>query len=178
VTRQYFADVLVDPQPVAYPTITATTETVLVPTLFTPIPALEPRAGKVYRFECGGTVTTGASGTMIITPRFGTVIGGVALGASPTQTVVPSITLAPFYLTYTLVFRSIGQAGTNSTCVGTGYWTSNGAVATASSETACTIGSTASVAVDTTIASALWMGVTFSIAPSIIPLWATWQSLN
>src|SRR5437016_14288549 len=108
MTRQYYADVLVDPQPAAFPTITATTETVLIPTLFTPIPALEPRAGKVYRLEVGGTVTTGASGTLIITPRFGTVIGGVALGASPTQTVVPRVTLAPFSLTYTLLLRSIG----------------------------------------------------------------------
>jgi hypothetical protein len=178
MTRQYFADLLVDSAGTNYATITATTETVLIPTLWTGIPAMEPRAGKIYRLEVGGTVTTGASGTMIITPRFGTVIGGVALGASPTQTVVPSITLAPFYLVYTLVFRTIGQAGANSTCVGTGYWTSNGAVATASSETACTFGSTGSVSVDTSVASALWIGVTFSIAPSIIPLWSTWQALN
>lgn len=177
-TRQYFNDLLLDPSGTAFATITATAETVLVPTLWTPIPAFEPRAGKVYRLEVGGTVTTGTAGTMIITPRFGTAIGGVALGASPTQNYVPSITLAPFYLVYTLVFRTIGQAGANSTCVGTGYWSSNGAVATASSETACTFGSTASVSVDTSIANALWMGVTFSVAPSIIPLWHTWQSLN
>lgn len=139
---------------------------------------MEPRAGKVYRLEVGGTVTTGASGTLIITPRLGTTISGVALGASPTQTVVPSITTAPFYFVYTLVFRSIGQAGTNSTCVGTGMWHSGGAVATASSETAVLCTSSASVSVDTTIANALWIGVTFSVAPSVIPLWATWQSLN
>ena len=28
------------------------------------------------------------------------------------------------------------------------------------------------------IANALWIGVTFSVAPSVIPLWHTWQSLN
>jgi len=178
MTRQYYADLLQDPQPANLPTITATSETVLVPTLFTPIPAFEPRAGKVYRLEVGGTCTTGTAGTLLLTPRFGTVIGGVALGASPTQNYVPSITLAPFYFCYTLVFRSIGQAGTNSTCVGSGYWHSNGAVATASSGTDVYCGSTASVSVDTTIAQALWIGVTFSVAPSVIPLWATWQSLN
>jgi hypothetical protein len=178
MTRQYFPDLLVDPSSTAFATITATTETVLVPTLWTPIPAFEPRAGKVYQLTVGGTCTTGIAGTLIITPRFGTVIGGVALGASPTQNYVPSITLAPFLLVYTLVFRTIGQAGANSTCVGSGQWTSNGAVATAASSTEVVASSTASVSVDTSIASALWIGVTFSVAPSVIPLWHTWMSLN
>lgn len=178
MTRQYFNDLLVDPSGTAFATITATTETVLVPTLWTPIPAFEPRAGKVYHLEVGGTCTTGTAGTLIITPRFGTVIGGVALGASPTQNYVPSITLAPFLFEYTLVFRTIGQAGTNSTCVGSGKWVSNGAIATAASSTVVVASSTASVSVDTSVASALWLGVTFSVAPSVIPLWHTWQSYN
>jgi hypothetical protein len=126
----------------------------------------------------GGTCTTGIAGTLIITPRFGTVIGGIALGASPTQNYVPSVTLAPFVFTYTLVFRTIGQAGANSTCVGSGSWESNGAVGTAASQTGVVCGSTASVSVDTSIANALWIGVTFSVAPSVIPLWHTWMSLN
>lgn len=178
MTRQYFADLLQDPQPASFPTITAITETVLVPTLYTPIPAFEPRAGKVYKLTVGGTCTTGAAGTLILTPRFGTAIGGVALGASPTQNYVPSITTAPFLLQYWLSFRSIGQAGANSTCVGFGRWESGGAVATAGSSTAVQCSSAGSVSVDTTIASALWMGVTFSVAPSVIPLFAMWQSLN
>lgn len=178
MSRQYFADIA-DPPLAALPTITATTETVLVPTLFTQIPAMEPRAGKVYQLRVGGTCTTGAAGTLIITPRFGLVIGGVALGASPTQNYVPSITLAPFYFEYTLVFRTIGvAAGATSTCVGTGMWHSNGAIATAASETAVLCGSTGSVSVDTTVATGLWIGVTFSVAPSVIPHWCTWQSLN
>lgn len=178
MSRQNFSDLLVDPSGTAFATITATTETVLVPTLWTPIPAMEPRAGKVYQLQVGGTCTTGTAGTLILTPRFGTVIGGVSLGVSPTQNYVPSISLAPFLFTYTLVFRTIGQAGANSTCVGSGTWVSNGAVATAASATEVICGSTASVSVDTSIANALWIGVTFSVAPSVIPLWHTWQSLN
>lgn len=178
MTRQYFPDLLVDPSGTAFATITAITETVLVPTLWTPIPAFEPRAGKVYRLRVGGTCTTGTAGTLILTPRYGTVIGGVALGASAAQNYVPSITLAPFLFEYTLVFRTIGQAGANSTAVGTGFWTSGGAIATAASETAVHCTSTASVSIDTSIASALWIGVTFSVAPSVIPLWHTWESLN
>jgi hypothetical protein len=44
---------LVDPATANMGTITATTETVLIPTIFTPIPAMEPRAGKVYKLTVG-----------------------------------------------------------------------------------------------------------------------------
>lgn len=175
--RQLFRGLLQDPQPAAYPTITAITETVLVPTLFTAIPAGTIYPGSTYKLTVGGTCTTGTAGTLIITPRLGTVIGGIALGASPTQNYVPSITLAPFLFEYWLSFPSIGQAGTNGTALGYGKWSSNGAVATAASETAAVAGSTGAVAVDTTIAQALWIGVTFSVAPSVIPRFAVWEAL-
>ena len=178
MSRQYFGDVIIEPVSVALTTITATTETVLVPTIFTPIPANEPRAGKVYKLTVGGTATTGTAGTLILTPRYGTAIGGVALGASPTQNYVPSITNAPFIFEYYLTFRAIGLAGTNSTAVGSGMWVSNGAVATAASETVVVASSTGSVSIDTSVASALWIGVTFSVAPSVVPHWHIWESLN
>ena len=178
MSRQYFADMLVDPLGVDYTTITATTETVLIPTALTPIGANEPRTGKVYELLVGGTVTTGASGTLTITPRYGTVIGGVSIGASGAQTVVPSITTAPFILRSFLIFRAVGLPGTNSVLYGTTEWSSGGAVATAAS--ACTVlaGGTSTASVDVSIASALWIGVTFSIAPSVIPKWHVWRSLN
>jgi len=179
MSRQYFADTLTEPVNSAYTTITATTETVLIPTALTGIPANEPRAGKIYELTVGGTCTTGASGTMIITPRYGLVIGGTSLGVSPTQTVVPSITTAPFLYRCLLIFRSIGLPGANSTVLATGKWESGGAVATASSQTSvshCTTG--AAISVDASVASGLWIGVTFSIAPSVIPQWHIWRSLN
>lgn len=179
MSNQTFMDMAAEPPTAALATITATTETVLVPTIFTPIPAGAMRAGKAYKLTVGGTCTTGLAGTLIITPRYGLVIGGTALGASPTQNYVPSITLAPFLFEYTIVCRTTGvAAGANSTVVGSGMWHSNGAVATAASETAVVCSSTGSVSVDTTVASALWIGVTFSVAPSVIPHWCTWQSLN
>jgi hypothetical protein len=179
VGRQYFADLGADPPTADLATITATSETVLIPTIFTPIAAMEPRSAKAYRLCVGGTCTTGTAGTLIITPRLGLTISGIALGASPTQNYVPSITLAPFYFEYTLVFKTIGvAAGANSTCSGSGYWISNGAVATAASSTVVVCSSAAAAAVDTTIANALWIGVTFSVAPSVIPRWATWSPLN
>lgn len=178
MSRQYFRDTLFEPLSTAYATITATTETVLIPTLSATIPANEPRAGKTYKLTVGGTCTTGLAGTLTITPRYGLVIGGVALGASPAQNYVPSITLAPFLFEYWLTFRTIGQAGANSTAVGAGKWVSGGAVATASSGTQVSVASTASVSVDTSVSSGLWIGVTFSVAPSVIPMFSVWEALN
>jgi len=179
VSRQYFADVLTEPVNSAYTTITATSETVLIPTALVSIPASEPRAGKVYELTVGGTITTGVAGTMIITPRYGLVIGGTSLGASPAQNYVPSITTAPFLYRCLLVFRSIGLPGANSTVVCVGKWESGGAIATASSQTSvshCTTG--AAISVDTSVASGLWIGITVSVAPSIIPQFHIWRSLN
>ena len=48
-----FASTLTEPLGVDYTTITATTETVLIPTALTPIPASEPRTGKVYELVVG-----------------------------------------------------------------------------------------------------------------------------
>lgn len=179
MSRQYFADTLTEPLSTVFSTITAITETVLIPTAFTPINANEPRAGKVYELTVGGTVTTPASGTLTITPRFGTTISGTAIGTSGAQTVVPSITTAPFLLKYYLVICQIGQAGANSLVRGHGTFQALGAVGTASSETDLTFGTVGSaVSVDTSISQALWMGITFSVAPSMIPEWHLWRSLN
>ena len=179
MSRQYFADTLTEPASTVFATITATTETVLVPTAWTPIPAMEPRAGKVYELIVGGTVTTGAAGTLIINPRYGTTISGTSMGVSPTQNYVPSITTAQFLLKAYVVIISIGQAGANSTVRCHGFWQSGGAVATAASETAVFFGTVgAAISVDTSVASALWIGVTFNVAPSVIPQWHLWRSIN
>jgi hypothetical protein len=178
VSRQYFIDTPVDPLGVALTTISAITETVLVPIALTPIGANEARAGKIWKLRVGGTCTTGLAGTLIITPRFGLTSSGAALGASPTQNYVPSISNAPFYFEYTLICRALGLPGANSSFVGSGIWVSGGAVATAASATTVCCSSTASVSADASVASALWIGVTFSVAPSVIPHWHVWQSEN
>jgi hypothetical protein len=178
MSRQYFADTLTEPVGVSFATITAITETVLIPTALTPINANEPRAGKIYELLVGGTCTTGSSGTLTITPRLGTTISGVSIGASQAQTVVPSITTGPFLFRYYLIYRSIGLPGANSSVYGTGEFQVAGAAATAASETALVIGSTAVASVDASIAQALWIGMTFSVAPSLIPMWHVWRSLN
>lgn len=181
MSRQYFTDVLSEPVNAAFATITATTEIVLIPVLYTPIPAFDPKAGKIYELTVGGSITTGTAGTMIINPRYGSpaVIGSTSLGVSPTQNYVPSITTAPFLYRCFLIFRSIGLGASSSTCVCNGEWSSGGAVATAASATYITHATVgAAITVDTTVASSLWIGVTCSVAPSIIPQWHVWRSLN
>jgi hypothetical protein len=171
---------LILPGPTAnLPTITATTETVLIPTIFTGIPAMDANASADYVLTVGGTCTTGTAGTLTITPRYGLVIGGTSMTASGAQNYVPSITNAPFLYVCHVYIRSLGvAAGANSNVICTGSWNSGGAIATASSATQVLHTSTGSVAVDTTVASGLWIGVTFSVAPSVIPLWATWEKVG
>lgn len=179
MSTQNFRALVVDGPTANLSTITGTTETVLIPTIFTPIPAMTPRVSSAYKLTVGGTCTTGLAGTLIITPRYGLTIGGTALTASAAQNYVPSITLAPFLYECYVYIRSIGiAAGATSNVICTGRWTSLGAIATASSETSVHHTSTASVAVDTTVASGLWVGVTFSVAPSVIPLWSIWEQIG
>ena len=175
MSRQYFADVLTEPVNSAYTTITATTETVLIPTALV---AIRQRAARRQglRVDRGRHHHDGRCRTIIITPRYGLVIGGTSLGASPAQNYVPSITTAPFLYRCLLVIRSVGLPGVNSTVVCTGKWESGGAIATASSQTSvahCTTG--AAISVDTSVASGLWIGMTVSVAPSIIPQWHLWS---
>jgi hypothetical protein len=179
MSRQYFADVLSEPINAAFATITATTEQPLIPTLYTPINAFDPRAGKVYELIVGGTITTGTAATMIITVRHALTATTPVLATSGTQTVVPSITTAPFLFRGYLVYRSIGLGALSSTAVFNGEWHSGGAVGTAASETAVSVGTVgAAITVDTTVATGLWIGLTNSVAPSIIPQWHIWRSLN
>ncbi len=178
MSRQYFADTLTEPINAAFATITATAETVLIPTLYTPVPALEPRSGKVYELICGGTLTTGTSGTVVLQPRYGTTISGTALGPSSAQAIVASITTVGWVCKYYLAFRSIGLGSGTSTVIGNGFFNAGGAVATAGSSLNVSMASTAAITVDTSTAQALWMGVTFTTVPAVIPQWHVWRSIN
>jgi hypothetical protein len=139
---------------------------------------MEPRQGKVYELICGGTLTMSTTGTLILTCRYGTLVGCSAIATSPTQTVVGTVTNVPWLLRAYLVFRSVGIAGANSTVICNGGLQAGGAVATAASETSVWFHSSAAVSVDATINSALWVGASFSMVPSMIPFWHVWRSLN
>lgn len=145
-------------------------------TTFTPIFANDPKAGKIYVVKAGGILSTGASGTLIITPLFGGS-AGVALGVSVTQTVPINLTAVPWKLEFELVFRTIGAAGANSTCIGTGTFASAGTAATAGNAFLLTFGGT-SASVDATVNKDITIRKTLSVAGSVTVQYAYIFSRN
>ncbi len=129
--------------------------------------------------RAGGIVTMSVNtATLIITPKYGT--GGVALGASPAQ-LLPVMSTIPWYLQADLVFRTIGAAGTNSTCVLSGAMLMQGTIATAGAGTVIPFGSTASVNVDATINANIEINTTLggtTGSPVISCLWVYLFSRN
>jgi hypothetical protein len=174
MSRQGFAEVLVEPIGVSHPTITATTITPLVPVAYCPIPAFDMRPGKVYELTAGGSITTGVAGTMTLTA----LLNAVSLGAGPAQNYIPSITTAPWVFLGRLIVRgAIGLAGATCPVVFSGKFEAGGAVGTAGSQTSIAL-NVGPVNVDPTIAQTLNLSVTVSVAPSIIPFWSCWRSWN
>jgi len=158
--------------------VTATTETGLWNVAqFTPIPANDARAGKIYRLTASGIYSTGASGTLIITPRFGTTTGGVTLGASVTQTVPINLTNEAWFMSAILVVRTVGASGTNSTVMLGGMFQGGGIAGTAGSSCDICFGGTSGT-VDVSTASGLFIGWTLSVAGSCTPQNIVWQSVN
>jgi hypothetical protein len=146
---------------------------------FTPIFANDPKAGKIYVVEAGGIISTGASGTLTISPFYGTS-SGVALGASGAQTTVINLSNIPWYLKFVIVFRTIGAAGANSTVTCTGTWEASGATGTAGSSMGITFGSTSttSTSVDATVNKDITIQKTLSVAGSWSTNWCHIYSRN
>lgn len=177
-SRQYYADMIAEPPLANLTALVATTIEALWPAAtYTPIFAGDAnKPGKVYRITAGGIWSTGASGTLIITPNVGTATGGATMGASPTETVPVSISNIPWYLEYTAVIRTVGTSGT---IIGTGTFNSTGIAANTSpgAVMVTTFGGT-SATIDTTAASGITIGKTLSVAGSVTPQYVVWQSLN
>lgn len=179
MSRQYFEELLVDPPLADLTAVTATVETALWPVApWSPVPAFDPRAGKIYMVRAGGIMSTGASGTLTITPRWGTTTAGVSLGASIAQTVPVSVTNQPWLLQFILVFRAIGVAASGSTAVGTGVFTGPGTAATAGSGLDVSFGGTVVTTADTTTTQGIFIGWTLSVAGSVTPRYVAMTSLN
>lgn len=176
--RQLFQDgPFVDPQVANGTALIATTaEALWIGATFTPIFANDPKAGKIYSIKAGGIISTAASGTLILNPQYG-VLGGTTLGTSVTQTVPVSLTNVPWRLEMDIVFRTIGAAGANSTCIGTGSFNCAGTAATAGNAFVITFGGT-SAAVDATINSGITISKTLSVAGSMTTQYAYIFSRN
>lgn len=154
-----------------------TSETVLVPTLYTGIAANETYPGKVWELNAGGIMSFASTGILVITPRVGLTIGGITLGASPQAVTTPGATTnMPWYFKFRLICRTLGLAGANSTFVGNGVFhtVGTGSAGTAVVQTCGGLVATA----DATIATGLWIGWTLSVSGSFSTQWATFESLN
>jgi len=105
------------------PLTSTSAEALWIGATFTPIFANDPKAGKIYCVRAGGIMSTSSSGTLILIPQYG-VLGGTTLGTSQTVTVPINMSAVAWTLDFDLVFRTIGAAGGNSTCIGTGKFCS------------------------------------------------------
>jgi hypothetical protein len=195
MARQYFNATLADALIVAASITPTTTKTsILTPAQANqcfPLPygLSAPSAGSVFRFACGGLITTPATGTLIIDPYHGpgtsATVFGTDLGASPAQTVTASLSSIPWRLEGELVYRLISGAATSSTAWCSGVFWSQGTLATAGGGWVIPFGSTSAISVDTTgtgsagTFGALNIAVTFSVTgATIITEWTSMQSLN
>lgn len=179
MSRQYFADVLAEPPIANLTAVTATTETTLWNTAqYTPIAANDARDRKIYKVTAGGIMSFAATGTLIITPRFGlTVAAGITMGASVVALTTPGATTAhPWFLEFVCVVRAVGAPGTNSTVNGTG-WFATGIPSAGSLPATQTFGGTPAT-VDVSIATGITIGWTLSVAGTVTPQFAFIQSLN
>lgn len=147
--------------------ITGTSETAMFSVAqYSGFAANQLRAGQIWRLTAFGIMTTaGASpGNITITPRFGTSTSGTSLGASAATALVTSASNVAWRLEYDLIVRTIGNAGANSTVVGNGHFHTTIAAIAAATGNDVPFGSTASVSVDTSVASGLFIGVTMGSA--------------
>lgn len=172
--RQLFQDgPFMDPQVASGSALVATTaEALWIAATFTPIFANEPKAGKIFTVKAGGILSTGASGTLILVPQYG-VLGGTTLGTSQTVTVPINMANVPWRLEFDLVFRTIGAAGANSSCIGTGTFVTCPFTSAPAAGISCVIpfGGT-SASVDATINSGITFSKTLSVAGSFTTQYA------
>lgn len=162
--------------------ITGTSETAMFPVAqYSGFAANQLRAGQIWHLTAFGILTTaGASpGNITITPRFGTSTSGTSLGASAATALATSASNVAWRLEYDLQIRTIGNAGANSTVVGNGYFHTTVAAIAAATGNLVPMTSTASVSVDTSVASGLFIGVTMgSASDSMTTMGVMLESLN
>lgn len=175
--RQYFQDGPYIDTMVATPTalVATTIEPLWVAATFTPVFANDPKAGKIYCVRAGGILSTGASGTLILSPLY----GATTLGASQTVTMPINMSNVAWYLCFDVIFRVIAGAGATSTCIGTGFFATAPFTSAPAAGLSCVIpfGGT-SASVDATINSSIGVSKTLSVAGSMSTQYAYIFSRN
>jgi hypothetical protein len=161
---------------------TVTRTNLWVPSLWTSVPAFDPRPGKVYHLRCGGIIQTTGTPTIIFNFTWGvsaTPGSNIALGASATVTLGTIPASSPWTGEFILGFRQIGVAAAGATATGNGVVRVSGA-ATAQSQSICCGGSIPTT-IDQTIAGGMCLDVTWGTANASNTITAQWtllQSLN
>jgi len=148
-----------------------------------------PSPGQVFRVTAGGLLTTPSSGTIIIQAYHGpgttATAFGTLIGTSETLTPTASMTAGYWRLEGELIYRTISEVATTSTCWFNGRFMCGGPSGGALAVTHALISSNAAVSVDTTgTGSAGTFGaLNFSVTPSVTgstwtPQFAFIESLN
>jgi len=151
------------------------------PAIWTPVAAMDPRAGKSYILRCGGIISATAAPTIVFNPTWGqsaTPTSNVALGATTTFA-VGTVTNAAWWAEFVLGFRQVGLAAAGATATGNGYVVISGAAAAVSQ--VVVMGSTVPTNIDQTTAGGLCLDVTWGTAVAgntITAQWTLLQSLN
>lgn len=168
-----YTDLMQDPPIANLTAVVATTETALWSAAqFTPIPGGYARAAHIYELYAGGIMSFAATGTLIITPRLGlSVAAGITMGASVTALTTPGATTANAWTLFmSIIVRTIGAPGVNSTVNGTGHF-HTGIPAAGSLPATQTFGGTPAT-VDLSIPTGVTIGWTLSVAGTITPQYA------
>ena len=96
-----------------------------VPAIWTPIPANDMQAGKIYEHKSGGVLgTSSAAPTATWTPRVGqsaTPSSNISMGATTGTTMIASLAAVPWFSQFTFMIRSLGLAASGCTGTGNGF---------------------------------------------------------
>jgi hypothetical protein len=177
--QQVFADLSARAPLLNLAAVTATVETQMWnPAQYSPIAANEAYPGKLWRLNAGGIVTLAATGNMLVTPRFGlSVAAGISMGPNTNAVTVPGVvTNAPWYLEMMILCRTVGLPGANSTVIGHGTMGIAGLGTAGQAINLCFGGTQATV--DVSVATAICMGWTLSVAGSLTVQNVVMQPLN
>lgn len=184
MSRQSFAaSDITDFSPASHTAVanTTTRTNLWVPALWTPIAALDPKPGKIYRLCAGGIISTTATPTIVFNPTFGqsaTPASNIALGATTTWT-LGTLSSAPWYAEFILGFRQLGIAASGATCTGNGFVVVGGASGAVGQSVP--MGGTVVTTADHTTAQGMVLDVTWGAASAsntITCQWTALQSLN
>lgn len=148
---------------------------------WTPISALDMKAGKWYIVEFGGKFTsTGTQGLLTWTLRVGssaTPASNISLGASNVTAPPASLTNAPFMGRAIVGCRSLGIATGADTVAGTLWVTVQGAAAATTVNYIA--GGTVPTNIDSTVAQGIAVSLTISVASQSYQCdWVTIRSAN